>query len=134
MERSKAEMPFNMPVRLLNSSVLKWPDQSTVDQAARSCAAAEVKNYPELVKLRYFGSYARGDAGAGSDLDLIAIVEKAWEPFYRRSLTWNLNTLLVQAELIVYTREEWERLRKHDGRYAQMLKRETVWICSRSKD
>jgi hypothetical protein len=67
-------------------------------------------------------------------LDVIAIVDKASEPFYRRTLTWDLNSLPVQAEIIVYTREEWRRLQKQGGRFARMLKREVVWIHLRSKD
>ena len=117
-----------MPVKSLNSSVLKWPDRSTVDRAARSWAANEVVKHPELLRLGYFGSYARGDAGVGSDLDLIAIVGQEAEPFERRSLTWDLNALPVPAELIVYTQEEWERLQQQGQRFARMLKSQVVWI------
>ncbi|UCD80800.1 MAG: nucleotidyltransferase domain-containing protein [Desulfobacterales bacterium] len=81
-----------------------------------------------LLRLGYFGSYARGDAGVGSDLDLIAVVEQATEPFERRCLTWDLNALPVPAELIVYTRREWQRLQKQGGRFAHMLKSQVVWI------
>jgi hypothetical protein len=48
----------------------------------------------------------------GSDLDLIAVVESSPEPFERRALAWDLNTLPVSAELLVYTRPEWERLQR----------------------
>ena len=95
MELSKARMRLIMPVKSLNSSVLKWPDRSTVDRAARSWAANEVVKHPELLRLGYFGSYARGDAGVGSDLDLIAIVGQDSEPFERRSLTWDLNAFTI---------------------------------------
>ena len=121
-------MRLIMPVKSLNSSVLKWPDRSTVDRAARSWAANEVVKHPELLRLGYFGSYARGDAGVGSDLDLIAIVGQDSEPFERRSLTWDLNALPVPAELIVYTQEEWERLQQQGQRFARMLKSQVVWI------
>jgi predicted nucleotidyltransferase len=121
-------MQLIMPVKFLNSSVLKWPDRLTVDRAARSWATTEARRHPELLSIGYFGSYARGDAGVGSDLDLIAIVDRAAEPFERRSLTWDLNTLPVPAELIVYTREEWKRLQKQGQRFARMLKSQVVWV------
>ncbi|MBW2428264.1 MAG: nucleotidyltransferase domain-containing protein [Deltaproteobacteria bacterium] len=117
-----------MPVKFLNSSVLKWPDRLTVDRAARSWAAIEARRHPELLKLGYFGSYARGDAGVGSDLDLVALVDRTAEPFERRSLTWDLNNLPVPAELIVYTQEEWKRLQKRSERFARMLKSQVVWV------
>ena len=117
-----------MPVKSLNSSVLKWPDRLTVDRAARAWAASEARRHPELLNIGYFGSYARGDAGVGSDLDLIAIVDRAKEPFERRSLTWDLNALPVPAEIIIYTQEEWERLRNKGGKFARMLESQAVWI------
>ncbi|MCP4629378.1 MAG: nucleotidyltransferase domain-containing protein [bacterium] len=120
-----------MPVRSLNSSVLKWPDQSTVDRAARSWAVKEAGRHLELLRLGYFGSYARGDAGVGSDLDLIAIVDRTAETFERRSMTWDLNTLPVPAELIVYTLQEWKRLQKQGSKFARMLNNQVVWIYTR---
>ena len=74
-----------------------------MDRATRSWAAREARRHPELLRLGYFGSYARGDAGVGSDLDVIAIVREAAEPFERRSLIWDLNPLPVPAEIIIYT-------------------------------
>lgn len=66
-----------MPTRSLNSSVLKWPDRETVDRAVLKWAARASARHPELVRLGYFGSYARGDWGVGSDIDLVAVVQRA---------------------------------------------------------
>jgi predicted nucleotidyltransferase len=81
---------------------------------------------PELVRLGYFGSYARGDAGVGSDLDLVAIVRECAEPFERRPIGWDLTRLPVPAEIIIYTGKEWEALQRRGGRFAWMLQDETV--------
>ena len=69
-----------MPVRSLNSPVLVWPDREQVDQAVRRWAAEELRRRPALRRLGYFGSYARGDWGVGSDLDLVAVVAQAGSP------------------------------------------------------
>jgi predicted nucleotidyltransferase len=87
-----------------------------------------VKSRGSIIRLGYFGSYARGDWGVGSDLDLIAIIHHSVEPFERRSLTWDLSTLPVPAELLVYTSGEWESLQKEGGRFARTLGQETVWV------
>jgi len=63
-----------MPVRSLNSSVFKWPDAETVDQALRSWVEKVLLDNNDIIRLGYFGSYARGDWGVGSDLDLIVIL------------------------------------------------------------
>jgi predicted nucleotidyltransferase len=116
-----------MPVKSLNSSVLKWPSQKTVDRSVRSWTAEQVKERSEIIRLGYFGSYARGDWGVGSDLDLIAVVNETSEPFERRSLSWDLNSLPVPAEIIVYSLTEWENLEKKDTKFARMLKSEAIW-------
>jgi predicted nucleotidyltransferase len=117
-----------MPVRSSNSSVLKWPDRASVASALESWARREAPAHPGLVGLGYFGSYARGDWGVGSDIDLIAIVETSQAPFERRALDWSLLDLPVPAQLVVYTRAEWERLRREGGRFARTIDREAVWL------
>lgn len=121
-------MPFVMPVRSLNSSVLKWPDLKAVREAVDLWTKNEVLKHPNLVRLGYFGSYARGEWGVGSDLDLIAIVVESSEAFERRNISWSLTSLPVPADLLVYTQTEWESLKKGGSRFARTLSRETVWI------
>ncbi len=122
-----------MPVRSLISSVFKWPDQKTVDQAVRSWSIEQGQLRPELKRLGYFGSYARGDWGVGSDLDLIAVVEDPPEPFERRLLNWNFDTLPVPADILVYTLTEWKELQKRNHKFSRMLKSEVVWTYTRNK-
>jgi predicted nucleotidyltransferase len=117
-----------MPVRSLNSSVLKWPDRDQVDHAVREWAARVEPNRRGVVALRYFGSYARGDWGVGSDLDLIMILDHTDQCFERRALSWDLTELPVPASLLVYTLPEWERLRQEGGRFVRTVERETLWV------
>ena len=120
-----------MPVRSLNSSVLKWPDRKTVDRAVRLWTAGLVQTRPGLVRLGYFGSYARGDWGVGSDLDLVAVVHGISQPFERRAAAWDLSGLPVPAEILVYSPVEWDDLHKRDSKFSRMLKNEVIWTYSR---
>lgn len=61
--RCKAEMPCAMPVRSLNSSVLRWPDARAVEAALQHWAKTTAQTHPEVLRIGYFGSYARGDWG-----------------------------------------------------------------------
>lgn len=118
-----------MPVRSLNSSVLVWPNRDQVDEAVRRWAADLPVSHPEVGRLAYFGSYARGDWGVGSDLDLLAIVHAAEEPFERRALTWDLTRLPVPAEIVVYTEAEWRELEATGSRFVWTIGQEAVWIA-----
>jgi uncharacterized protein len=108
--------------------VLVWPDRATVDRQAREWAAGVVAERPELRRLGYFGSYARGDWGVGSDLDLVAVLSSSPLPFPERGASFDLTTLPVPAEILVYTEDEWQKLRQTGGRFAETLAREVIWL------
>ncbi len=117
-----------MPRKSLTSSVLRWPDKASVEAAVRAWAAAQSVARAEVVRIGVFGSYARGDAGVGSDLDLVAVVRSAPEPFERRAASWDLTTLPVPAELLVFTDAEWAVQRAGGGRFWRVLSSETKWL------
>lgn len=115
-----------MPVRLLTSFVLKWPDAREVDLAVRGWVKRTVVPDPNVVRVGYFGSYARGDWGPGSDLDIIMIVRRSEEPFERRPARWDLTELPVPADLLVYTADEWEALSQR--RVYRQITQEAIWV------
>lgn len=114
-----------MPVRSLRSSVMRWPDRQTVDGAVRAWAARLAEREPELVAVGYFGSYARNEAGVGSDLDLVVLLRSTGDPPERRA---ELEQLPVPAEALVYTGDEWQRLSAVSPKLYGTLARETVWV------
>jgi len=95
-------------------------------------AEAMARARPDVLRIGYIGSYARGDWGVGSDLDLIVVVEHCEEPFWRRGLEWDLSLLPVPADLLVYTQEEWQALAAQGGRFYQTVEREAVWVYRRA--
>jgi len=120
-----------MPVRSLSSRVLKWPDCESVVDAVRRWAES-VRAYDEAVQaIGYFGSYARGDAGVGSDLDIIIILSDSELPFERRAARYDTTCLPVPADLLVYTAAEWQSMLAEPRPFAQRLDRETVWLYRR---
>jgi predicted nucleotidyltransferase len=80
------------------------------------------------LRLGYFGSYARGDWGVGSDLDLVVVVSESHRPFAERALDFDVAGLPVPAELLVYTDTEWRELEQRHDRFAERLRAETVWV------
>jgi predicted nucleotidyltransferase len=82
-------------------------------------------------RIGYFGSYARGDWGVGSDLDLVIVVEAAQQPFERRSAEWDATELPVPADVLVYTQEEWHMLAQQGGRFYRTLTQEACWVFKR---
>ncbi len=120
-----------MPVKSSTSRVLKWPDAAAVDAAVRCLAQRLATAHPELARFGYFGSYARGDWGVGSDADLVAIVDRCTRPFAARPLDFDLSHLPVPADLIVYTGDEWAKLRAERRKFVCDIEREAVWVFER---
>jgi len=116
-----------MPVRLLNSSVLKWPDWDFVNKALREWVEHQIGIHPEVMCVGYFGSYARGDWGVGSDLDLLLIVDQVEQEYLERSKYWDTSLLPVPVDLFVYTVDEWEALCEGESFFRQ-VRREIVWV------
>lgn len=121
-----------MPVRSLSSSVLKWPDKETVDFAVRCWAERMARALKDVLQIGYFGSYARGDWGVESDLDLIVIIESSSKPVERRAAEWDTTDLPVPADLLVYTKDEWEKMMSQ-RRFGRTVMREAVWVYQEMK-
>jgi predicted nucleotidyltransferase len=111
--------------------VLKWPDAQTVVQALRRWAEKVSQDRPEVVRIGYFGSYARGDWGVGSDLDLLIIVSDSDQPFELRPSGFNPLELPVPTDVLVYTLAEWHAMTPA-RRFFQELDREAVWVYTRN--
>lgn len=79
------------------------------------------------MQIGYFGSYARGDLGVGSDLDLIVIVESSSMPMERRAAEWDTTELPVPADLLIYTKDEWQNMRSQE-RFGRTVVQEAVWV------
>ena len=120
-----------MPVRSLHSPVRTWPDAGTVDRAVRRWAEELGRSRKDVLRVGYFGSYARGDWGVGSDLDVVVVVETAEQPFERRGVQWDATGLPVPADLLVYTQEEWDRLGREGGRLYRTIMQEGRWVWAR---
>lgn len=115
-----------MPVKSLSSAVLRWPSREEVEGALQAWMVRHP--IPGLLALGYFGSYARGDYGVGSDLDLLLVVESSSLPSWQRALTLPLEELPVPAEALVYTLAEWQALPERSPRFAETLRREVRWL------
>jgi uncharacterized protein len=118
-----------MPVRLLTSSVLKWPSRSDVLEALERWAQGVMHADRNVLAIGYFGSYARSVHGVGSDLDIVIIIKEARSPFVRRAAEWDTSSLPVATDVIAYTEDEWKAL-DPTNRFHSMLKNETRWIKS----
>lgn len=88
---------------------------------------------PDVLQIGYFGSYARGDWGVGSDLDIFILVESSPLPFMRRAIEWDTTALPVPTDVCVYTQTEWADMARQASRFYQEVTREAVWVYHRNE-
>ena len=118
-----------MPVRSLNSVVLKWPRATEVIAAFTRWAQALAKHHPTVQMVGYMGSYARGNWGVGSDLDAVVVID---HPKIRSSNGPSLGVQIqrfdrkaipVPVDLQIFDEDDWRRLLQSDTRFARTLKK-----------
>ena len=88
--------------------------------------------HPERIIL--FGSYARGDAGPDSDVDIFVEMESALKPPERAveiDRTFGLRQWAM--DVLVYTPEEVRRLRPVNGTLLQVIEKEGKVLYERSR-
>ena len=112
-----------MPVRSLNTSVLRWPRRDDVLRALHHWVQAVMRADERVLRVGYTGSLAAGEWGFGSDIDLIVILHTAQEPWLERGRRFDATDLPVPVDLLVYTEAEWEEMSKQ-GRGP----RPVVWV------
>jgi hypothetical protein len=99
-----------------------------VHQAVTEWAKRLAQAQPGVLRVGYFGSYARQDWGVGSDLDLVVILEAVDKPFGQRSLALDTASIPVPVDVLVYSEEEWQALTAAQGRFTQTIQSEAVWV------
>ena len=75
-----------MPVPSPSGFVWRWPAAAEVLEQAAAWAALQRSGHPDLLAVGVCGSYGRGTAGVGSDLDLLLILQRCDEPIWDLSL------------------------------------------------
>ncbi len=87
----------------------------------RRRARALVESHPEVLEVRLFGSFARGEARPGSDVDLFIVVRDTPQPFLDRipPVARHFSGVGIGCDVIVYTEGERAALVARGGRFAE---------------
>lgn len=107
---------------------MKWPNESEVHRKLEQWAQKLRTSHPEVARIGYYGSYATGEWGVGSDLDLIIVAANVESRPELRGLDYPTEKLPVPTELRVFSPEEFDELRDRGDRFAEVLSEEVVWV------
>ena len=120
-----------MPVTSSRSSIKRWPSAESVLEGARRWALALLDAEPGVREVGVLGSYVRGEAGFGSDLDLVVVRADATP---RPGLLGaDVDALPVPADVLHYTESSFADVLALGGRMATVLQGEVVWLARRPR-
>ena len=128
-----------MPVRLLTQSRLRWPEAAEVLAAVVRWAEEQAERNDGLHRVGVFGSHGRGDAGVGSDLDLVLIDDNTSGTQSQRYRQWPFEQLPLSCDALVLTQQEWDALLASPATdaaayaMANALHRDCHWLWCRPK-
>lgn len=115
---------------MTDTVIVRGPPRHSLRELAqriRACLAGT-----NVERAVVFGSFARGDADEASDLDLV-LIEPTSRPFLERGREHlPLFRLGVGVDLLVYTPEEYRRLKQQGHPLIERIEREGVTIHARS--
>ncbi len=77
-----------------------------------------VEKFPQIRLVKFFGSWARGEAGVWSDFDVLVVVEREPLPFPERFGKYIIKTKR-EAQVFVYTQEEIERMLREGNPFVE---------------
>ena len=91
-----------------NSAGPRFIDKNEILALARGIAERIAADHPEVRKILLFGSFARDDYGARSDLDLLLVLCRSDKPAGERTADYMDAAAAYPTDILAYTEEEIE--------------------------
>jgi uncharacterized protein len=104
-------LPVNEHDESSISARVRYAEPEPIRKAVRDYVRDLRSEHPEILSIRWFGSWVRGDAVVGSDVDLCIIVDRSDKPRRDRMMDFLPRVFPVGIDLFVYTTAEFDALR-----------------------
>lgn len=104
--------------------------EDRVLEAARTWAHRLRRDHQEVVRVGYFGSYARGDYVPGSDLDVSIELSGSDAPHWRdRAVRYRPDSFPVGMGFFAYTSDELAALGAAGAAFIKAVDAEIRWLA-----
>jgi predicted nucleotidyltransferase len=111
-------------------------NRDAVLAALETRAQRILEERPEVLEIRLFGSLVKGNAGPGSDADVLVVLHDTPKSFPDRIPDYAsyLAGTGIGCDVFPYTRTELARLRGQGNRFAETAWKESRLLASRAAD
>ena len=108
-------------------NITQISNDKNIQDAFTDLIQSIIRNYTPQ-KIMLFGSYARGEAHEGSDIDLMLIKETSRRFIDRITDVIRLNNTLLSLEPLVYLLSEFEAMKKEKRDFILTIEKEGIEI------
>ncbi|MBC7246753.1 MAG: nucleotidyltransferase domain-containing protein [Actinobacteria bacterium] len=112
---------------------ITYLDREGVKNALKEHIAYLARRFPELEKAILFGSFVRGDAVPGSDIDLLLVLAGSDKPFLHRIQDYLPSSFPVAMEVFPYTSEEIGKMLEDGNHFLASALKEGLVLFSREE-
>ena len=102
-----------------------------VEAALRRWAGTVGPQRAEILRVGYFGSYARGDYTPSSDLDVVILLSTSDSRLLDRVLEYQPEGVPVACEVFPYTTDEVDQMRSEGRGWWHEIEAHAVWVWTR---
>ena len=120
-----------MPKRSLSSVKITSVRRTEVAAALKRWADRIAHDRPEVLRIGYFGSYARGDYTPFSDLDVVVVLAGSPRRFPERTLDYQPQDVPVGCEVFAYTADEIALMRREGRSWWHEIETTCLWVWTR---
>lgn len=106
----------------------RFVDREAILGRARDAARRIASRHPEVRRVLLFGSFARGDHGVRSDLDLFIIVNHSDKPLPDRVVDFLEDASDYPTDILIYTEDELQARLSEGNRFLSQAMREAVQL------
>jgi predicted nucleotidyltransferase len=120
-----------MQVKSSNSVRIRYLDKPGIMKAI-SCLVEELsQKYPEIERISLFGSFARGEAVPGSDVDILIVLTDSDVPFKDRITKYMPSSFPVGIDVFPYTRSEIEAMLSQGNYFLKSAEQDSMLLFTR---
>lgn len=116
----------------LNSVKVIFANQANVKKQIQESIRQLIKRNPEIKKVILFGSYATGNYGPRSDVDILFILDSSDQPFLDRIPHYIPDDLSFSVDVFPYTASEIEALLQAENHFIRRALHEGKVLYERS--
>ena len=120
-----------MQTKSSHSVRIRYLDKPAIMEAISQLVEELSQKHPEIEKIYLFGSFARGEAVPGSDVDILVVLTDSDLSFGDRMKGYMPSSFPAPLEIFPYTRSEMETMLGEGNHFLRSAQQDSILLFER---